>query len=127
MRGWSFAALLLAASCGGDDGGTTCTHDGHVYKVGDSFLLGDGCNSCSCSVMGIVSIELACATDDGIGDADPESCATSGGCLSGPACGAICYKQSKRCDNDVYRYRTNTAYSTGNIYTAAGPLGGNAC
>lgn len=125
MRGWCFAALLLTASCGGDDT-QTCTHDGHVYKVGDSFPSGDGCNQCSCTAMGVACTLLACASDSGV-DADPASCASSGGCLNGPACGAICCKTGERCDNGVCKCGTNAACPTGDMCAAAGPLGGNAC
>src|SRR5258706_9566995 len=125
MRRWCFLALLTAASCGGDDTGT-CSYSRHVYKQGDVFPSGDGCNSCSCTAMGVACTLLACASDGGV-DANPASCAASGGCPSGPACGLLCCKQGERCDNGTCKCGMAAACGANDSCEAPGPIGGNAC
>lgn len=120
--------VLAVAACGGDDSGGTCTYDGHVYAIGDTFPSGDGCNSCSCTDQGVACTARACAPDGGVDDANPAAlCAPSGGCPSGPACGVFCCDQGERCENNMCRCGTNAACTAGNSCEAAGPIGGDAC
>jgi hypothetical protein len=118
--------MALVAGCGGDDAGGTCSYNGHTYAVGDMFPSGDGCNSCSCTSSGVACTERACADDGGI-DANPASCAPSGGCLDGPVCGAICCDRGERCDNGVCKCGANAACGTGDSCEAPGPIGTDAC
>lgn len=58
-------AALVAASvpaCGDDeDEPVVCTHDGQDYMLGDMFPAGDGCNTCSCTEMGVACTIIGCA------------------------------------------------------------------
>lgn len=45
---------------GGNGGSGTCSYDGHMYKVGESFKDTDGCNTCSCTEMGVACTLIAC-------------------------------------------------------------------
>lgn len=69
MRPLTLALLSLCIlhqlGCTMPDPGT-CSYNGHVYHVGDSFPADDGCNSCSCLTGGVVTCtERACAPDGG--------------------------------------------------------------
>lgn len=68
------------------DAGAGCTYNGKTYKVGSSFTCTDGCNTCTCTSMGIASTTKACL--DGSVDGSPTCfdasgnivrCATDGG------------------------------------------------
>jgi len=74
------------------DGGTGCTYNGKTYPIGASFTCADGCNTCTCSAMGVSGTTKACvdASSDGAAtcfDANGKTipCATDGGvqCVSG--------------------------------------------
>ena len=117
--------MLALVGCGGDDSGT-CGYEGHVYQIGDTFPSGDGCNSCSCTAMGVACTELACANDGGV-DANPASCAPSGGCPGGPVCGTICCKTGERCESGVCKCGMAAACGANDMCEAPGPIGGTAC
>jgi len=117
--------LVLLAACGDDGGSTACTYNGNSYALGDVFPAGDGCNSCSCGTGGVACTELACA-DAGI-DASPTFCGGTGGCPTGPACGAICCGRGERCVGGTCKCGMTAACGTGDACEAAGPLGGDLC
>lgn len=58
------AAVLFVACVDDDDGGddvpVTCTHAGTDYEIGDTFPAGDGCNTCSCTDMGVACTIIGC-------------------------------------------------------------------
>ena len=72
MKPFALAALLVCASqllgCPEGDPGT-CSYNGRVYRVGDTFAASDGCNTCSCTAGGAITCtERACLADGGSGD-----------------------------------------------------------
>lgn len=49
-----------------------CEYNGQTYKIGESFISTDGCNSCSCTETGEVACTImACGDDAGQVQADP--------------------------------------------------------
>lgn len=59
--------ILEQLGCTGSDPGS-CSYNGRVYHVGDTFPSDDGCNSCSCIAGGsVVCTDRACAPDGGSG------------------------------------------------------------
>lgn len=61
----SLVTMALAA-CGGADRpageapADTCTYDGKIYRVGETFPDRDGCNSCSCAPEGETCTAMRC-------------------------------------------------------------------
>ena len=44
----------------GSDGGTGCAYNGKTYPLGASFTCADGCNTCTCSAMGVSGTTKGC-------------------------------------------------------------------
>lgn len=118
-------ALVMALAACSDGGTTACTYNGHGYKVGEVFPAGDGCNACTCGDQGVSCTKQACR--DAGTDADPNSCAASGGCPSGVACGLVCCGAGERCTGGACECGTGSACTDGNTCQAGGPLGSNSC
>jgi hypothetical protein len=59
--------VKCAGRCVVNDDGTvscipisTCEYNGQIFKTGDSFKSGDGCNTCSCNEGSIICTKMAC-------------------------------------------------------------------
>lgn len=117
--------VALCACGGGKGGGVFCVFGGETHEPGDVFPAGDGCNSCECGTDGEVTCtEIACPP--GV-DANPASCAPSGGCPNGPVCDTSCCGPGERCNNGTCVCGPNPACGAGDSCEAAGPIGGDAC
>ena len=56
------AALSLSAGCADDgDGELGCEYDGELYRDGEQFPAGDGCNECVCNPDGATPGETRCS------------------------------------------------------------------
>ncbi len=121
--------LVALAGCETGTGGRACRWDGRIYDVGDTFPAGDGCNTCHCMEGGEVACtEIACLPDGGLGpDADPASCAPSGGCASGPACLGQCCGPGEQCTLNGCQCGDSAACGEGDSCEALGPVGGDQC
>ncbi len=62
------AAAGVSVQSAGACVSTTCTYEGKMYKVGETFPASDGCNTCSCEKGGVVGCtKIACPTPDRCG------------------------------------------------------------
>ena len=120
---WLLIVVALAG-CETGTGGRACRYEGRNYDIGDTFPAGDGCNTCMCTeAEGVACTEIACLDPD----ADPASCAPSGGCPSGPACDAVCCGAGEACFNGECQCGDSAACGEGDTCEALGPVGGDAC
>jgi hypothetical protein len=113
-------AFVLAA-CGND--GTACMRNGHTYAIGEVYPAGDNCNNCTCTASGEACTKRAC-TDAGV---DAPLCGASGGCPSGPVCGAVCCGAGEKCVDGACHCATGAACPTGDTCQPPGPLSTDQC
>lgn len=113
---------LAVASCGKP---VTCQVGGRVYRAGDSFPAGDGCNGCECRDDGRVLCTLeACASDSN--PATPCAPVNSAGCTIGPPCGSGCCGQGERCVDSMCRCGDGSVCGSGDVCSAS-KLGADGC
>ena len=117
-------AVVFAFGCSSHDA-APCAYNGHTYALGDEYPAGDGCNSCTCTADGSSCTKRACS-DAGV-DANPMSCAASGGCPQGPACGVYCCGFGEKCVLGACKCGSAAACGQGDQCEAPGPIGGDAC
>jgi len=121
----------VLAACGGEDRSPALceTPDGRVYKSGDFFPAGDGCNTCQCEPEGSPPGGYGC-TLIGCHDAGPPRlCEPVAGtaCTLGPACGDGCCGQGEQCVEGVCRCGDGAACGEGEICGSAEPIGPDGC
>jgi len=126
MRSVLAIAVALIAACGGEGHGNgSCAYMGHAYDLGEVFPAGDGCNTCSCELVdGMPQVgctEIACT------DANPLSCAPSGGCTFGVRCGTTCCGAGERCVGGTCMCADRPACGPGDSCERGGPIGDDAC
>jgi hypothetical protein len=128
----AFALLLVAAGACEDAVDRACyISDGRVYKPGDRFPYGDGCNACHCD-----PVETALEPGDWgctlLGCLPPyvrEACepVRDSECALGPPCGDACCGQGERCVAGACACGDGAACSGGDICGSPDALPGDGC
>lgn len=120
----AIAFLAVVAACGSSDS-TSCDYMGSSYERGAVFAAGDGCNTCSCTELGVECTTIDCTAQP---DANPTLvCGPTGGCPTAPLCGTVCCNAGEQCVGGECRCGSGPACSGEDRCESVGPLPDSLC